>query len=137
MEQAIRAPHIEEPCPQTFTSWEVTHDEEAGLGQAVEKRSFGHRQSSRHMCFHSWHTHEGDSVHPGKKLVELEIDGVVTPIFSVVHGIVSDLVPMDENTVVKPFDILLNIHPRPDRSSRTKGLVPKPSTYQRFLRFGR
>lgn len=82
------------------------------------------------------HVESGMAVVPGSPVVDImTFDGVVRTLMSEFHGIVTSVEECD--VLREPGDMLCHILSREDRNSRQKGLVPKPSTYQRFLRFGR
>jgi hypothetical protein len=121
-----------------FRKWVVGEDESAGLGQVISHAIAGFLKSSPiFACFHRFLVEEGESVGPGQVIAEVLVDGVTMSIANHGYGIVGSLVEMNDNDIVMPGDILANIVARSDRSARQKGLVPRPSTYQRWLRFGR
>ncbi|MDX2028721.1 MAG: lipoyl domain-containing protein [Alphaproteobacteria bacterium] len=137
MAHTIQMPAVEGACSSLpFQPWLVTTSPD-GVGQAQQLSAARATLSEPHICFSRWLVEEGDAVGPGQSVVEVLVDGVAQEVPAFGYGIVSGLVEMDGHKVIRPGDILVNVANRPDRSSRQKGLQPKGSTYQRWLRFGR
>jgi hypothetical protein len=83
-----------------------------------------------------FHVESGEAVIPGAPVVDImTFSGLVHTLTSEFHGIVT--CTEDGDTLYKAGAMLCHILSREDRNSRQKGLVPKPSTWQRFMRFGR